>query len=181
EMNEIDRRRFLELAALTGASAAIGALSACGSTRGVARTTNNTPEAFDPAGLDTVHALMARLVARGVLPGAVMLLSRGSEVHADAVGYQEIGGGTPMQRDTIFRIASMTKPITAAATMMLIESGKIRLDEAVDRLLPELANRRVLKQIDGPIDDTVPAARAITVRDLLAFTMGFGIVFPLDT
>ena len=65
-----------------------------------------------------------------------------------------------MRRDTIFRIASMTKPITAAAAMILVEECKLRLDEPVDRLLPELANRKVLKRLDGPLDDTVPAQPA---------------------
>ena len=67
-----------------------------------------------------------------------------------------------MRRDTIFRIASMTKPITAAAAMILVEECRLRLDEPVDRLLPELADRRVLKRLDGPLDDTVPANRPIT-------------------
>src|SRR5947207_1383760 len=80
----------------------------------------------------------------------------------------------PMRRDTIFRISSMTKPITAAATMILVEECKVRLDEPVDRWLPELAERKVLKRLDGPLDDTVPANRPITVRDLLTFRMGFG-------
>jgi CubicO group peptidase (beta-lactamase class C family) len=79
-----------------------------------------------------------------------------------------------MRRDTIFRISSMTKPITAAATMMLVEECKLRLDEPIDRWLPELAERLVLKRLDGPLDDTVPAKRPITVRDLLTFRMGFG-------
>src|SRR6185295_8869899 len=86
------------------------------------------------------------------------------------------GGSDPMARDTIFRITSMTKPITAAATMILVEECKLRLDEPVDRLLPELANRKVLKRIDGPLDDTVPANRPITVRDLLTFRMGLGAI-----
>src|SRR5437867_4189905 len=71
---------------------------------------------------------------------------------------------------------SMTKPITAAATMILVEECELRLDEPVDRLLPELANRKVLKRLDGPLDDTVPANRPITVRDLLTFRMGMGLV-----
>src|SRR5262249_26100973 len=74
-------------------------------------------------------------------------------------------------------IASMTKPIAAAATMALVEDGRLGLDEPVDQLLPELAQRHVLKRIDGPLDDTVPARRAITVRDLLTFRMGLGLVF----
>jgi len=82
-----------------------------------------------------------------------------------------------MRRDTIFRITSMTKPILATATMMLVEDGRLALDEPVDRLLPELANRRVLKRIDGPLDDTVPANRPITIEDLLTFRMGYGMLF----
>lgn len=86
-------------------------------------------------------------------------------------------GGPPLQRDSIFRIASLTKPITAAAAMILIDDGKLGLDEPIERCLPELANRRVLRRLDGPLDDTVPATRSITVRDLLTFTMGMGIAF----
>ena len=95
----------------------------------------------------------------------------------EQVGMSAIGGSVPMQRDTIFRIASMTKPVTAAAVMMLVEEGKLTLDEPAERWLPELANRRVLRRIDGPLDDTVPANRPITVQDLLTFTLGFGILF----
>ena len=93
----------------------------------------------------------------------------------DAIGTKAIGGG-PVRRDTIFRITSMTKPITAVATMILVEECKARLDDPVDRVLPELANRRVLKRLDGPLDDTVPAKRPITLRDLLTFRMGLGII-----
>jgi len=66
----------------------------------------------------------------------------------------------------------MTKPITAVATMILVEESKLHLDEPVDRLLPELAKRKVLKRVDGPLDDTIPAKRPITVRDLLTFQLG---------
>jgi CubicO group peptidase (beta-lactamase class C family) len=79
-----------------------------------------------------------------------------------------------MHHDTIFRISSMTKPIIAAATMILVEEGRIRLDDPVDDLLPELSGRQVLKRLDGPLDETVPAKRPIIVRDLLTFRMGFG-------
>ena len=82
-----------------------------------------------------------------------------------------------MRRDTIFRIASMTKAITATAVMMLVEEGKIALDAPAEKWLPEIADRRVLRRIDGPLNETVAAKRAITVRDLLTFTLGFGIVF----
>ena len=100
-------------------------------------------------------------------------------MHVDAIGMKALGGNDPMRRDTIFRIASISKPITAAATMILVEECKLRLDEPVDRLLPELANRRVLKRLDGQVDDTVPAKRPITVRDLLTFRMGLGIIMAM--
>ena len=128
------------------------------------------------ARLDRMHDVMAGYVDRGEVPGLVTLVSRRGETHVDAIGVTAVGGKKPMQRDAIFRIASMTKPITAAAAMILVEECKLRLDEPVDRLLPELANRKVLKRLDGPLDDTVPAKRPITVRDLLTFRMGLGII-----
>jgi CubicO group peptidase (beta-lactamase class C family) len=126
------------------------------------------------ARLGRMHDVMAGYVERGEMPGLVTLVSRHGETHVDVIGTQAIGGNDPMRRDTIFRISSMTKPITAAATMILVEECKLRLDEAVDRLLPELAERRVLTRLDAQLDDTVPAQRSITVRDLLTFRMGFG-------
>jgi CubicO group peptidase (beta-lactamase class C family) len=128
------------------------------------------------ARLARMHQVMAGHVERGDLPGLVTLVSRRGEVHVDALGMKTIGGSEPMRRNSIFRIASMTKPITAAATMILIEECRLRLDEPVDRVLPELADRKVLKRLDSPLDDTVPAKRPITVRDLLSFRMGFGSV-----
>jgi len=128
------------------------------------------------ARLARMHDVMAGYVERGEVPGLVTLVSRGDEVHVDAMGAKALGGGDLMRRDTIFRIASMSKPITAVATMILVEECKLRLDEPVDRLLPELAGRRVLRALDGPLHDTVPAKRPITARDLLTFRMGFGMV-----
>lgn len=124
-----------------------------------------------------IYDLMAQQVERGAIPGAVWLIGRGDDVFVDAVGASRIGGATPMQRDTIFRIASMTKALTAAAVLMLVEEGKLSLDAPVTKWMPELANRRVLKRIDGPINETEPAARDITVTDLLTFTLGFGLLF----
>jgi CubicO group peptidase (beta-lactamase class C family) len=121
-----------------------------------------------------MHDVMADYVERGDVPGLVTLVSRRREAHVDAIGTKAIADLAPMRRDTIFRISSMTKPITAAATMILVEECKVRLDEPVDRWLPELAGRKVLKRLDGPLDDTMPANRPITVRDLLTFRMGFG-------
>ena len=125
------------------------------------------------AGLDGLHAAAQRHVADDKVPGLVALVARGGQVHVEALGKLAVGG-PPVARDSIFRIASTTKPITAAVTLAVAAEGLIGLDEPVDRLLPELAGRRVLRRIDGPLDDTVPATRAITVRDLLTFTFGFG-------
>jgi CubicO group peptidase (beta-lactamase class C family) len=127
--------------------------------------------------LSRIHDVMGSYVERGEVPGLVTLVSRRGEVHVDAIGVKRIGDSEPMRRDTIFRISSMTKPIIAAATMILIEECKLRLDDPVDDLLPELAERKVLKRLEGPLDETVPANRPITVRDLLTFRMGFGLVF----
>ena len=127
---------------------------------------------FSTSRLGRMRDVLAGHVERGV-PGLVALVSRRGEVHVDAIGLMAVGGD-PIRRDSIFRISSMTKPITAAATMMLVEECRLRLDEPVDRLLPELAGRRVLRRLDGPLDDTVPAERPITVRDLLTFRLGFG-------
>jgi CubicO group peptidase (beta-lactamase class C family) len=129
--------------------------------------------------LGRMHDVMAGHVAGGDMPGLVTLVSRGGEVHVDVIGNMAIGGA-PMQRDTIFRISSMTKPVTAAAAMILVEECKLRLDDPVDPWLPELADRKVLRAVDAPLDDTVPARRAITLRDLLTFRLGLGMlaVFP---
>src|SRR5205807_6507202 len=90
--------------------------------------------------LGRMHDVLASYVDGGEIPGLVALLSRGGEVHVDAMGTLEFGGVRPVERDTIFRISSVTKPITAAAAMVLVDDGLLRLDEPVDRLLPELAN-----------------------------------------
>jgi len=126
--------------------------------------------------LARMHDVMAGHVASGRVPGLVTLVSRRGETHVDAVGMKAASGNDPMRRDTIFRVASLTKPITAVAAMILVEECKLRLDEPVDPLLPELANRKVLRAIDSPLDDTVPAKRAITLRDLLTFRLGYGAV-----
>ena len=130
-------------------------------------------DAFTAAGRERIHAAAANNVGEELVPGLVALVPRGDEVHVEAVGALTIAGA-PVARDSIFRIASTTKPVTAAATLALVEEGLIDLDEPVDRLVPELSSRRVLRRMDGPLDDTVPARRAITVRDLLTFTFGFG-------
>src|SRR5215467_4796830 len=130
------------------------------------------------AGLAGLHAAAERHVGDDRVPGLVTLVARGGQVHVEALGRLSVGG-PPVARDSLFRIASTTKPITAAVTLAVAAEGLIGLDEPVDRLLPELAGRRVLRRMDGPLDDTVPAARAITARDLLTFTFGFGMLIEM--
>lgn len=130
------------------------------------------------AGLEGLHAAAERHVGDDRVPGLVALVARGGQVHVEALGRLSVGG-PPVARDSLFRIASTTKPITAAVTLAVAAEGLIGLDEPVDRLLPELAGRRVLRRMDGPLDDTVPAARAITARDLLTFTFGFGMLIEM--
>jgi CubicO group peptidase (beta-lactamase class C family) len=128
------------------------------------------------ARLARIDDLLREHAARRAVAGAVGLIAHGDTVHVATAGVQDLASAAPMRRDTIFRIASMIKPVTAAAIMMLIEEGGITLDDPVGRWLPELAGARVLRALDAPLDDTVPAARAITLRDLLTYTFGLGAV-----
>ncbi|MEO3811124.1 serine hydrolase domain-containing protein [Sphaerisporangium sp. B11E5] len=125
-------------------------------------------------GLYRLREVLARHVDSGKIPGLVALVSRGDETHVEVIGAMRRDGGAPMSRDTIFRMASTSKPVTMAAAMVLLDECRLRLDDPVDPWLPELADRQVLKRIDSPLDDTVPARRPITVRDLLTSTFGLG-------
>jgi CubicO group peptidase (beta-lactamase class C family) len=125
-----------------------------------------------------LRALLEAHVSDGAVPGAVALLARGEQVEVQAVGAAAVGGAAPMARDSIFRIASITKPITAAAVMMLVDDGVLALEDPVERWLPELAARVVVRTPAGPVDDVVPAVRPITVLDLLTSRAGYG--WPSD-
>jgi CubicO group peptidase (beta-lactamase class C family) len=127
------------------------------------------------AGLRRLRGVLEAHVESGRIPGLVALVGRGEHTHVEAIGTMRHDGGAPMRRDTIFRMASTTKPVAVAATMVLLDECRLRLDDPVDPWLPELADRRVLKRPDGPLDDTVPARRPITVRDLLTSTCGLGL------
>ena len=131
---------------------------------------------FSTARLARMHGVLAGHVASGALPGLVALVSRRGETHVHCLGTKQAGGAEPMRRDTIFRIASMTKPIAATAAMILVEECVLRLDEPLDRFLPELADRRVLRALHAPVDETVPAWRPLTLRDLLTFRLGYGFI-----
>ncbi len=114
-----------------------------------------------------LEAALRPHVDSGEIPGLVALVARGSQDECIALG-------ASMQRDSIFRGASITKPLTAALTMMLVEGGLLDLDEPVGDLLPELAQPRVLRTPTSDLDDTVPSARPITTRHLLTHTAGHG-------
>jgi CubicO group peptidase (beta-lactamase class C family) len=135
-----------------------------------------TTAALSTEGLAYLQDVMTGHAEAGEIPGLVTLVARGNDVHIVAIGSPSFADRTPLARSAIFRIASLTKPITAAATMSLVEEGVLRLDQPVDDLLPELAHRRVLRAIDGELDDTVAAERPITLEDLLSFRFGFGSV-----
>jgi CubicO group peptidase (beta-lactamase class C family) len=129
-------------------------------------------------GLRWFGAVAASHVGDEEVPGLVALVACGDQVHVEALGTLAVGG-SPVERTSLFRIASTTKPITAAATLALVREGLLELDEPVDRLLPELENRRVLRRMDGPLDDTRPADAPVTIRGLLTFTFGFGMVMEM--
>lgn len=135
-------------------------------------TTGNT--GFSDKGLRRLHDVLARYVESGKIPGLVALLDRNGQTHVEALGTMRHDGGAPMRRDTIFRMASTSKPVTVAATMVLLDECRLRLDDLVQEWLPELADRQVLRKVDGPLEDTEPARRPITVRDLLTSTFGLG-------
>jgi CubicO group peptidase (beta-lactamase class C family) len=124
-------------------------------------------------GLERFDTVAASHVGDDKVPGLVALVAQGDDVHVAALGTLSVGGRS-VDRASLFRIASTTKPITAVATLALVREGLLGLDEPAERLLPELANRQVLCRVDGPLDDTVPAEGPMTVRQLLTFTFGFG-------
>ena len=136
---------------------------------------------LSPARLARMHDTMARHVDNGRLPGLVTLISRRGAEHADAIGTSAFDRTAPMRRDTIFRLASVTKPIIAAAAMVLVEECRLRLEDPVDEWLPELAHRRVLRTIESPLTDTVAAKRPILLRDLLTFRCGYGEIGFIST
>ena len=133
------------------------------------------PDPLSPSGLERFGEVAAGHVGPDKIPGLVALVACKEQVHVEALGSLQIGGA-PVRRDSLFRIASTSKVVTGVATMALVDDGVFGLDDPVDKWLPELANPRVLRDPAGPLEDTVPAEAAITVRHLLTFTFGFGMV-----
>ena len=129
---------------------------------------------FAPVRLARMHAALRRHVESGQIPGLVALVHHRGREYVETIGTMGFDSNVPVRRDTIFRLASTTKPITAVGAMILVEECKVRLDDPVDEWLPELKDRRVLRTIESPLDDTLPAKRPITLRDLLTFRSGYG-------
>jgi CubicO group peptidase (beta-lactamase class C family) len=133
---------------------------------------------FDPGRLGRLRDVMDRHVDEGDVGGVVWLAGCGNDVHVGVGGRLSREEPEPVRRDSIFRISSMTKPIVAVAALLLVEECRLRLDDPVDELLPELADRKVLVDGRGPLDgETVPARRPITVDDVLTFRLGLGMDF----
>lgn len=129
-------------------------------------------------------ALIAEAIAphvdAGEVPGVVVGVLRGGHVSLRAIGATSPDRTSPMRVDAVVRISSNTKPLAAALALALVEEGTLALTDPVERFLPELAGRRVLRRIDADLDDTVPAQRPVTVDDLLTMRMGFGFAFEAD-
>lgn len=127
----------------------------------------------------TLQQLLETQCASGRIPGAAATVSQGGDVEIAWAGVRAVDG-VAMDRDALFRIASVTKPILAAATMALIERNTLNLEDPVHRWLPELTEPRVLRAVDGDLSDVVPASRPITVRHLLTFQGGLGLPEQFD-
>jgi CubicO group peptidase (beta-lactamase class C family) len=121
----------------------------------------------------SLAAIFQEPIARGEMPGAVALIWRpGQPIRRIAIGRRDVGRDLPVTDDTIFRIASLTKPVTSVAALALLDEGRFGLDDPITSVAPELAHLRVLENPEGSLDQTVPAARAITFRDLLTHRSG---------
>src|SRR4051812_16660866 len=125
-----------------------------------------------PSG-DAVEVMLQRRVDAGDLAGAATLTWRDGHIaQSAAVGWRDIAAGLPIERDTLFRIASLSKPITSVVALTFLEEGRFALEDPISRWAPEFVNMRVLRSVDGPLDETDPAARPITFEDLLTHRAG---------
>jgi CubicO group peptidase (beta-lactamase class C family) len=145
-----------------------------------------TNSGLAPARLQRLSAILQDYVERGDIPGITSRVFRHGELaYSETLGWQDKENRIPLQPDSIFRIMSMTKPIIAVAALSLVEEGRLRLDDPVDNWLPELANRQVLRDPNGPLDGPVyPSPRPITLRDLLTYRPGIGFLggnIPYDS
>jgi CubicO group peptidase (beta-lactamase class C family) len=119
------------------------------------------------------EAALQKVVDSRELAGAATLVWRNGEFQTACVGWRDVEANLPVEPDTIFRLASMTKPITSVAALMLVDEGRIALTDSIARYAPEFSHMRVLRSPDGPLDETDPAERPITFEDLLTHRAGF--------
>ncbi|HLG88416.1 MAG TPA: serine hydrolase domain-containing protein [Alphaproteobacteria bacterium] len=162
---DIRRRKVIQAGAALAASAALPLPAVAAGKAG--------PGGFSPDGLKRITDSLQHYVSQEEAVGLVTLLSRHGEIaQVNALGWRDREAKAPMQRDSIFRIASMTKPVTGVGVMMLVEEGKLALGDKVEKWLPELADRKVLNAADGPLDETHPAPRPITLSDLMTHRSG---------
>ena len=140
--------------------------------------TKSSKAGFSSEKLALIPPMLQSVVDAGDLSGFVTLIFHKGEVaQVNTIGHRDIATKAPMTRDTLFRIASMTKPVTSTAALMLMEEGKLKLEDPITKWLPEFAEMHVLKKADGPLDDTYPSPRDITVEDLFTHRSGLSYAF----
>ena len=164
--NSVSRREFIGSSCLLPFG-----LAACGG-----QSQPNGGARITDSGKRRIQAAVQKHIDSGYAPGAAGIVSVAGDTFAFSHGFLEFGRERPVQENSIFRITSMTKPLTALATLMLVNDGSVSLREPVGRLLPELAHPQVLRTAQSSVRDVVPAARPITVHDLLTFTLGTGLI-----
>lgn len=166
KMNEFTRRSVVA----AGAATALAAAAAC------AHQPSQSAAAlagFTPDELAKIPAALQTSVDAGGVPGAVSLIWRkGKVIQVNTVGLRDVERNLPMERSTIFRIASMTKPVTIATALTLVEQGRMKLDDLITKWAPEFGEMRVLSKTGGALDDTYPSPRSITVEDLTTHRAG---------
>lgn len=183
-MKQIDRRQFLANGVAAAPAVALagsaGGLAAAVTASAASQASGATAGQLLKTGLSEqrlrkIDAAMAAAIERGDIPGGVvtLLYRHGVIAHVSVNGWQDYAKTAPIKRDSIFRLASMTKPVTAAATLILVEDGKLSLYDPVEKFIPEFANSKVLRSISAALDDTVPVKRPMRVVDLLNFRSGW--------
>lgn len=138
----------------------------------------STAKGFSAEKLAGIPAQLQPFVDSGALSGIVALTWRAGEIgQVLTLGSRDLASGAPMQRDTLFRIASMTKPVTTVAALMLLEAGELALSDPITRWAPEFKDMRVLKDARRSLEDSTPAARDITIEDLMTHRSGLAYAF----
>lgn len=177
-MLELSRRGFVNMGALAGAAALAGCMSRTAGSAGLSSRLSAPESAgMSRTGLEGIRAAIQKNIDARLIPGAVSAVARhGKLVWLEAQGLADVATGRPMQEESLFRIMSSTKVITAVATLMMIDEGKLALHDPVSKFIPSFADQKVALAPPGTTDmakvTLVPANRDITVKDLLTHTSG---------